>query len=146
MINRPVASASSRWVSQASSLGSEKQGSGLEAHGTHRLEADATDPKLKKAAQGIEASFIKTLLEQMQKGSSMFGKAAGAGIYQDFFNQAVAESMAKTSQFGIADMIERQMATRTAAENGLNTARAEADNQKEIPNQQTGETTSNEDK
>jgi Rod binding domain-containing protein len=85
--------------------------------------------KLKKAAQGIEASFIKTLLEQMQKGSSMFGKNAGAGIYQDFFNQAVAESMAKTSQFGIADMIERQMAPRVAAEQ-----------------QQTGDTNPNEDK
>lgn len=84
----------------------------IEAQATHRQDADVTDAKLKKAAQGIEASFIKTLLEQMQKGSSMFGKAAGAGIYQDFFNQAVAESMASRSQFGIASMIERQMAPR----------------------------------
>jgi len=83
----------------------------VQAHG---LEARGTDAKLMKAAQGIEASFIKTLLEQMQKGSSMFGKGAGAGIYQDFFNQAVAESMASRSQFGIASMIERQMAPRLA--------------------------------
>lgn len=83
----------------------------------HGLEARATDPKLRKAAEGIEASFIKTLMEQMQKGSSMFGKGAGSGIYQDFFNQAVAESMASKSQFGIADMIEKQMAPRLAAIN-----------------------------
>lgn len=80
------------------------------------LPNDGNAAKLKKAAQGIEASFIKTLLEQMQKGSSMFGKGAGAGIYQDFFNQAVAESMAATSQFGIASLFERQMAPRLAAE------------------------------
>lgn len=82
------------------------------------------DPKLKKAAQGIEASFIKTLLEQMQKGSSMFGKGAGSGVYQDFFNQAIAENMASRSEFGIADMIERQMAPRlidnTTPENKTN--------------------------
>jgi Rod binding domain-containing protein len=84
----------------------------MNAGQTHGLEAPATDTKLKKAAQGIEASFIKTLLEQMQKGSSMFGKGAGAGVYQDFFNQAIAENMASRSEFGIADMIERQMAPR----------------------------------
>lgn len=72
--------------------------------------------KLHKAATGIEASFIKTLLEQMQKGSKMFGEGAGAGIYQDFFNQAVSESMAARSQFGIASLIEKQMAPRLLAE------------------------------
>ncbi len=99
-------------VARASSLDSRKPETGLEARETQRQDASGT--KLRKAAEGIEASFIKTLMEQMQKGSSMFGKAAGAGIYQDFFNQAVAESMASKSQFGIAEMIEKQMAPRLA--------------------------------
>lgn len=109
MIN-PVTRASSPCVPEASSLEKREKATGLEAQGTHRQDADGT--KLHKAATAMEATFIKMLLEQMQKGSSMFGKSAGSGIYQDFFNQAVAESMASKSQFGIAALLEKQMASR----------------------------------
>lgn len=109
MINS-VSRASSPCVPEASSLEKESKAPGLEAQGTHRQDADGT--KLHKAATAMEATFIKMLLEQMQKGSTMFGKSAGSGIYQDFFNQAVADSMASKSQFGIAALLEKQMAPR----------------------------------
>ncbi|MEQ1820918.1 MAG: rod-binding protein [Fimbriimonadaceae bacterium] len=74
-----------------------------------------TKAKLNKAAKGFETMLVKQLIETMQKGTEMFGKGPGANVYQDFFNQAIAESMANRGSIGVAKMISKQMESRLLA-------------------------------
>ncbi len=74
-----------------------------------------TRTKLNKAAKGFETMLVKQLIETMQKGTEMFGKGPGANVYQDFFNQAIAESMANRGSIGVAKMISKQMESRLLA-------------------------------
>jgi Rod binding domain-containing protein len=81
-----------------------------------------TRSKLNKAAKGFETMLVKQLIETMQKGTEMFGKGPGANVYQDFFNQAIAESVANRGSIGVAKMISKQMESRLIA---LETAQEE---------------------
>ncbi|MEQ1932352.1 MAG: rod-binding protein [Fimbriimonadaceae bacterium] len=74
-----------------------------------------TRAKLHEAAKGFETMLVKQLVEQMQKGTEMFGKGPGAGVYQDLFNQALSESMANRGSLGVAKMITKQMESRMLA-------------------------------
>ena len=66
---------------------------------------------LKKAAQGIESIFMKDLLTAMQKSvkKTQWGESSGSDMYQDLFNQQIAESVSKKGSLGIADMLYRQI-------------------------------------
>jgi flagellar protein FlgJ len=69
--------------------------------------------KLKKATQDIEAIFVKDLLSAMRKTApkqALGGQSLGAEMYQDIFDQAIAEASAKNGTLGIAKTIYRQMA------------------------------------
>jgi Rod binding domain-containing protein len=68
--------------------------------------------KLDKATKQIEGIFTKQLLEQMQKGSTSFGKGAQASIYQDLFNQAIVEATSKRGTLGLAPILYRELAPR----------------------------------
>ena len=85
----------------------------------HEAQADKASPevkakltKLKKACQDLEAVFLKDLLTVMRRSipKSQFGNAPGAGIYEDMFDQAIAESASKSGSFGIGEMLYKKMA------------------------------------
>ncbi len=71
----------------------------------------APDPALRKAAQGFEAVFLREIIGSMRKGKlaeDMFGSSA-TDNFRELADARTAESMAKLGQFGIADMVERQL-------------------------------------
>lgn len=76
--------------------------------------------KLKKACQDMEAVFLKNLLATMRRSlpKSPFGDAPGAEIYEDMFDQAIAESGAKNGSFGIGKMLYKTMAPSVMREAG----------------------------
>jgi peptidoglycan hydrolase FlgJ len=78
------------------------------------------DPELRKAAQGFEAVFIRQVIGSMRKAqlaNEMFGSSASDN-FRELADSKTAESMAKLGQFGIADMIERQLTAKTAPQEG----------------------------
>ncbi len=71
-----------------------------------------TDPELRKAAQGFEAVFIRQVIGSMRKAqlaNEMFGSSA-TDNFRELADSKTAESMALLGQFGIADMVYRQLA------------------------------------
>jgi peptidoglycan hydrolase FlgJ len=78
------------------------------------------DPELRKAAQGFEAVFIRQVIGSMRKAqlaNEMFGSSASDN-FRELADSKTAESMAKLGQFGIADMIERQLTAKSAPQEG----------------------------
>jgi peptidoglycan hydrolase FlgJ len=67
------------------------------------------DPKLRKAAQGFEAVFLREIIGSMRKGKladEMFGSSA-TDNFREMADARTAESMAKLGHFGIAAMVEK---------------------------------------
>jgi Rod binding domain-containing protein len=67
--------------------------------------------KLRKAAEGFEAIFIRHILRIMRSSiqdGGMFGKGAAGEIYGDMMDNILAENMSKRSALGLADMLYRQ--------------------------------------
>jgi Rod binding domain-containing protein len=48
----------------------------------------------------------------MQKGTNMFGKSAGAGIYQDMMDQQLSQSIGGRGSLGISNMLFKQLSPR----------------------------------
>ena len=69
--------------------------------------------KLLEAAQGFEAIFVTKMLNQMNSSSMNEGGFIGQSNAQKTFKgmlfQEIGKEIAKTSSFGIADAIYRQM-------------------------------------
>lgn len=62
--------------------------------------------KLEKAAQGMEQMFVKQLVATMRKampGAS--GDSYATGMYKDMFDDALAESISKRGDFGLAKQV-----------------------------------------
>lgn len=72
--------------------------------------------ELRKAGQGIEAMFVRQLMSEMQKGTSLFGEGQAGSVYGDLFNDALAKQVADRGAFGIADMMVKQASPRILAE------------------------------
>lgn len=73
---------------------------------------DAKKAKLRKAAEGFEAIFIRKLLSTMRttmSENSMFGSGVSGEIYGDIIDSAVADAMAEKNVLGFADMLYRSM-------------------------------------
>lgn len=70
--------------------------------------------ELKRAAQGIEAMFVKLLVAQLRKDGfgGFFGGGTAGEIYADFADQAIAETIAKGRGIGIAEMIRQTLEPR----------------------------------
>ena len=73
---------------------------------------------LKKATQGIETLFLKQLLGVMRSSSqgSVFGDSQASKMYQDMFDDAIAEQAGKRGSFGVGDLLYKQMAPKVVRE------------------------------
>lgn len=63
---------------------------------------------LKKAAQAFEAYFINSLLQEMRKSipaGGFLGSGVGQGIYQAFFDEALADNLAERGGLGLARLL-----------------------------------------
>lgn len=61
--------------------------------------------KLKQAAEGFEAIFLKNMLKTMRgpkQDAAFGGDSAGMSTYRDMMDDALADSSAKGGQLGIA--------------------------------------------
>jgi flagellar protein FlgJ len=74
--------------------------------------------KLKKATDGFEAIFLKKLFSQMRAGikETQFGDSPGKAIYEDMFDEAMANSASKSKTLGMGDMLYRQFSPRIVAQ------------------------------
>jgi Rod binding domain-containing protein len=70
--------------------------------------------KLKKATDGFEAIFLKKLFSQMRSSvkETQFGQTFGKEIYNDMFDEAMANAAAKSKSLGLGDMLYEQFAPR----------------------------------
>ena len=70
--------------------------------------------KLKKATDGFEAIFLKKLFSQMRSTvkETQFGQSFGKEIYNDMFDEAMANAAAKSSALGMGDLLYKQFAPR----------------------------------
>ena len=76
----------------------------------------AADPALKKAAQGFEAVFLREMIGSMRKAKladEMFGSSA-TDNFRELADAHTAESMSALGQFGIAALVEAQLAKQAA--------------------------------
>ncbi len=71
---------------------------------------------LKKATNGFETIFIKSLMTEMEKGTHMFGTGSGSEIYQDLANQTLADNIGKGGSLGIGKMLFNQLSPRIVAQ------------------------------
>lgn len=70
--------------------------------------------KLKKATDGFEAVFLKKLFSQMRTAvkETQIGQSFGKEIYNDMFDEALANAAAKSKALGMGDMLYNQFAPR----------------------------------
>jgi peptidoglycan hydrolase FlgJ len=71
----------------------------------------AADPALRKAAEAFEAIILREMMATMRKaklGDNIFGSSA-TDNFREMADARTADSMAALRQFGIADMVERQL-------------------------------------
>jgi flagellar protein FlgJ len=72
--------------------------------------------KLYKASQEFEALFIKQMLDVMRKTihkeDDLLGGWIGQDVYEDMLYDEYSKKMAATGQFGIADMIYKQLSSK----------------------------------
>ena len=68
-------------------------------------------PKLKDAAQQLEAHFVKEMLQAMKKAmpDTTEGEGFGNDEYQDMFDDAVSNSLSKNSGLGIAQTVYKSL-------------------------------------
>jgi len=73
---------------------------------------------LKKATEGFEAIFLKKLFGQMRSTvqETKVGDSFGKDIYDDMFNEAIANDAAKKNSLGMAQMLYKQYAPRLIAQ------------------------------
>lgn len=82
--------------------------------------------KLRKAAEGFEAIFIRQLFKTMRESmteNSMFGKGSTGEIYGDILDNSIAEKMAEKSEFGLADAIFKEMVKKLDMESKSDTVK-----------------------
>jgi peptidoglycan hydrolase FlgJ len=72
--------------------------------------------QLYKASEDFEALFIKQMLDVMRKTihkeDDLLGGGPGQDVYEDMLYNEYAKKMASTAQFGLADIIYRQVSSR----------------------------------
>lgn len=66
--------------------------------------------RLQRAAKQTEGIFLKDLVKEMRKSLSKdeFGQSYGGQVTQDLFNQTLADTVAKSGDFGVAKNLYRQ--------------------------------------
>ncbi len=74
--------------------------------------------KLKKATDGFEAIFLKKLFSQMRASvkETQFGDSFGKEIYNDMFDEALANAASKSQSLGMGDLLYKQFAPKVIAQ------------------------------
>lgn len=70
------------------------------------------DKKLKETCKEFESIFIKQMLNSMKstvKKTGLVKESMGEKLFDDMLYDEYAKKMANTSQFGIADMMYKQL-------------------------------------
>jgi len=77
--------------------------------------AKATDPGLEKAAKAFEAIFLRQMIASMRSSSLTEGlfDSSATEQFRDMSDSRMAEQMAGTSKFGIADLLLQQFGAKT---------------------------------
>jgi peptidoglycan hydrolase FlgJ len=77
----------------------------------------ARDPELRKAAESFEAVMLRQLIGTMRKAklADDFLGSSATDSFREMADARVADSMASLGQFGIADLVEKQLQGRTGA-------------------------------
>ncbi len=92
----------------AGSAGTEQPGSGNAAAG-------GEDQRLREVTQEFEALFIKQMLDSMRATRDTDADMLHGGMAEEFFEDMLydeyAKLMAKTGDFGLAEVIYQQLAT-----------------------------------
>ena len=73
--------------------------------------ASKPDPELRKAAEAFEAVMLRQMMATMRKaklGDDILGSSA-TDNFREMADARVADSMATLRQFGIADLVEKQL-------------------------------------
>jgi peptidoglycan hydrolase FlgJ len=76
-----------------------------------QVAAKPADPALRKAAEAFEAVILREMMAAMRKGklgNDIFGSSA-TDNFREMADARTADSMATLRQFGIADLVERQL-------------------------------------
>ena len=82
---------------------------------------DAEKLKLKEAAQGFEAIFIRKLLSTMRSTmteNGMFGSGLSGSVYGDIIDTAVADVLARKGVLGFGDMVYSRLVKSIGADSG----------------------------
>jgi peptidoglycan hydrolase FlgJ len=73
--------------------------------------------ELYKACEDFESIFIKQMLDAMRKTlnkeDSLLDNGMGQDVYEDMLYDQYAKKMSSTGQFGLADMIYRQVSSKS---------------------------------
>jgi Rod binding domain-containing protein len=83
--------------------------------------------KLYEACQDFEALFIKQMLNAMRKTinkTKLIDGGMAEEIFEDMLYDEYAKKMAKTAQFGLADMLYRDLSPQIGPGGGLSEAAA----------------------
>lgn len=73
--------------------------------------APARDPQLRKAAEAFEAVILRQMLATMRKaklGEDIMGSSA-TDNFREMADARLADNIAGLRQFGIADLVEKQL-------------------------------------
>lgn len=80
------------------------------------LRVDRPEPTLTEpgasaadAARDLEAYFLKQVLSQVKPGEGLLGSGFAGGMFQDMFNEALANEMAQSGDLGIAEQVRREL-------------------------------------
>lgn len=91
----------------------------------HTMKAENQIPKeqdkLKEACQDFEAIFIKQMLDSMRKTINRTGlieRNMAEAIFEDMLYDEYADHMSKTADFGIAEIMYRQLSQNDTLESG----------------------------
>ncbi len=75
------------------------------------------DDKIKQACGDFEAIFIKQMLDSMRKTvekTSLLGGGMAEDIFEDMIYDEYAKKMSNTGNFGLKDMLYRQLSTESS--------------------------------
>lgn len=74
--------------------------------------SENSEARLRKVADSFEAIFARQLLREMRDSvlkSSLFGEGTASEVYQEMFDDHLAEAIGKAGGFGLGDVLVQQL-------------------------------------
>lgn len=110
-LQMPFAAQASAWPNNGKATGSELGSlQSKVASGGDEARQNGED-EIRKVAESFEAIILRQLLASMRKaklGEGIFGSSATEN-FREMADARTADAMSQMGQFGIADMVERQL-------------------------------------